>query len=82
MDKLKAMRRKFGPMCDAPSPREYVDIALTSAEAIREVVEAVNIGRDAMVGVVCRTIKREHPPSLLCVKGLKRAPGDDKPMYR
>ena len=76
------MRKKFGQMCDAPSPKEYVDISSTSAEAVKEVVDAVTLGKDAMLGVVCRTIKGTRPPSLLCIKGIRDNKSDRDAVFR
>jgi hypothetical protein len=64
------MRKIFGQLCDAPTPREYIDVQMTKVEIINEIVAAVKSGQDAMCGVVCRTLKGLKPTSLICVKGL------------
>lgn len=76
------MRRIFGPMCDAPSPKEYIDAQSTNSDAIEQVTSAVNHGLEAMIGVVCRTIKGAKPPALLCIKPIKSKKSDIKHLYR
>lgn len=39
-------------------------------------------GKDAMVGVVCRTLRGGKPPSLLCIKALHASPIENEAMYR
>lgn len=57
-------------MCDAPSPREYLD-ASNDAASIQEIVNAMREGRDLTSGVICRTLKNGRPASILAIKHMR-----------
>eukprot|EP00600_Ochromonadales_sp_CCMP1393_P006370 CAMPEP_0174967318 /NCGR_PEP_ID=MMETSP0004_2-20121128/7520_1 /TAXON_ID=420556 /ORGANISM="Ochromonas sp., Strain CCMP1393" /LENGTH=1434 /DNA_ID=CAMNT_0016216443 /DNA_START=463 /DNA_END=4767 /DNA_ORIENTATION=+ len=53
----KKMKTVFGPMCDAPTPREYID-ASTPAEIATSVTESMKSGKDLMnLPVTIRTVR-------------------------
>jgi hypothetical protein len=63
------MRATFGPMCDAPSPKEYIDLS-TDQETIHSFLTAMREGQDIVSGVICRTLKNGKPASILSLKHL------------
>jgi len=65
----KIMRSIFGTMCDAPSPREYIDNT-TDSNTISNILMSMKEGVDTTSGVVCRTLKSGKVPSLLYIKHL------------
>lgn len=75
------MRRLFGPMCDAPSPREYIDKE-TDEESIQAFLRAMKEGLDIKCGVICRTLKSGRPVSILSVKHLRSYRNPDTLKYR
>jgi len=54
----KKMRSIFGPMCDAPSPKEYIDGAGTDALIVGQVEQCMKSGTDCCVSAVVRTLKQ------------------------
>lgn len=62
------MRAIFGPMCDAPSPREYIDPGHNDPAAVQAFLQAMKEGQDVMTALICRTMKNGRPPALLAVK--------------
>lgn len=62
------MRTIFGPMCDAPSPREYIDPGHNDPAAVQAFLQAMKEGQDVMTALICRTMKNGRPPALLAVK--------------
>jgi hypothetical protein len=75
------MREIFGPMCDAPSPKEYFDVSCTPEPIVRDILDAMKTGRNGMFHVVVRTLKKDYQPEMrLAIKHLKSSknPGEFK----
>ena len=56
----KKMRELFGPMCDAPTPREYID-SFTGESGINTIVTAMKQGVDLTTIVTCRMLGNRKP---------------------
>jgi hypothetical protein len=61
----KKMRELFGPMCDAPTPREYIDTS-TPPDGFYGVLCAMKEGSAAAVEVMCRGLgARDKGPCIV-----------------
>ncbi len=59
-------------MCDAPTPKEYLDLSSTPEPVVRDVLEAMKTGRNGLFHVFCRTLRNDYRPEMmLAMKHLK-----------
>lgn len=77
----KKMKLLFGPMCDSPSPKEYLDLA-TDSQTINNIVMSMKEGVDTTSGVTCRTMRNGKLSAFLCIKHLYSYKNSDKLKYR
>jgi hypothetical protein len=78
-----AMKKNFGPLCDAPSPKEYIDPCHENSDenkAAQNVFACFKLGRECLENVVCRNIGSKKPKSIVCVKPLRAK--DESLLYR
>lgn len=69
------MKKHFGPLCDSPSPKEYID-PKSDKEEIDALLSAFNNGSEYTGRVYCRNVSNKKPYSMLCVKPLKNKQGE------
>jgi hypothetical protein len=62
------MRKKFGTLVDAPTPKEYIDPTQSFPEAINTLMNAIQNGTECFVDCYVRTLDKSNPLSTICVK--------------
>eukprot|EP01038_Epipyxis_sp_PR26KG_P010121 gene10121-13604_t len=77
----KIMRLIFGPMCDSPSPREYID-GSTEKTLIDRIVEHFKNGENLEEEmVICRTLKTGKKNMIISIKHIHSFKNPEKIKY-
>lgn len=75
------MRELFGPMCDAPSPKEYLDIS-TDAETTKALDTCIKTGKNQAFSIYCRQLKASRVPSVMSINHMQSVKHEGKILYR
>ncbi len=69
------MKKHFGPLCDTPLPKEYIDPSSDPDEA-NKVMNAFKNDTECVAKVICRNVGNKRPLSTIYVKPLKNEAGE------
>lgn len=77
----KKMRQIFGPLCDSPSPKEYIDPS-SGEEIIAAVVDSMRNASDFSGFIKCRAVRGQKPQEFMMIKHLRSFKNPGQVKYR